>query len=102
MNDTVRVDGFQGVEDLPDHVHCFRDIFVAAVDGQTVGERLAIDVGHDHVGPAVVFADIVNRADVGMPDLSGGAGLALEALQADGPIALRHIEARQLERDDPV
>ena len=46
---------------------------------QPRGERLAVEILHDQVLDAVLLADVVERADVGMVEPRDGAGLALEA-----------------------
>jgi hypothetical protein len=43
-------------------------------------ERLAIDQLHGEKGQAVVFADLVDRADVGMIDRGRGAGRVVIAV----------------------
>ena len=44
-------------------------------------ERLALHQLHRKEGAAIVLADFVNRADVGMIQGRGSAGFALEALE---------------------
>ena len=44
-----------------------------------VGQRLAVDQLHGHVGPAVDLADVVHDHDVGVRQPAGGARLAQEA-----------------------
>ena len=51
---------------------------------QPVGERLAFEVLHHQVVDAVLLADVVDGADVGMVQGGGGAGLTLEARAASG------------------
>jgi hypothetical protein len=45
-----------------------------------------------------MYPYVVNRTDVGMPDLGSGAGLALEALQPLGSVLGQRVEAGHLER----
>ena len=47
--------------------------------GEAIGQRLAFEVLQDEVVDAVLLADVVERADVGMVEGGDGAGLALEA-----------------------
>lgn len=54
---------------------------------QPLRERFALDVLHDGVRRALVIADIVQGADVGVVEGGDGAGLALEALQGFGTAA---------------
>ena len=49
--------------------------------GDDVLERRAIEKFHGDEGAAVVFADVVDGADVGMVQRGGGAGFALEAFE---------------------
>ena len=44
-------------------------------------ERLPLHQLHHDEGPILMFADVVNRADVGMVQCRGGPGFALEAFQ---------------------
>ena len=50
--------------------------------GDPVLERHAVQVLHDQEGAAVVLADVVDGADVGMIQGGGCLGLAAEALQS--------------------
>ena len=52
--------------------------------GECLGQRLAFEILHDDVVDAILRADVVERADVGMVQAGDGAGLALEALAACG------------------
>ncbi len=48
--------------------------------GQAVGESLAFEILHDQEVGAVLAADVVQRADIGMLKRGNGFGLALHAL----------------------
>jgi len=52
----------------------------AAAGRQNVGERFAPQKLHDEVNDAPRFPDAVDRDDVRVLELGGGAGFALEAL----------------------
>ena len=72
------------------------DIHGAAVDA--VLERLAVEKFHGDEGLAVLFADVVNGADVGMVERGGGLGFALETgegLGIAGDILAAEISARR-------
>ena len=49
--------------------------------GDALLQRGALQVLHDDEGAAVLLADVVNRADVGVIQGGGGAGLAPETVQ---------------------
>ena len=46
---------------------------------QTIGESFTLEIFHDDVANAVLFADVVELADVGMIQGRDGAGFAFEA-----------------------
>ena len=52
--------------------------------GNPVGERLSFQILHHQVFRAVLAADVVNGADVGMRQPGDGPGLALEASPPGG------------------
>ena len=47
---------------------------------QPIRQRLAFEILHDEERGAILFADVVQRADVRMIELRDRAGLAIEAL----------------------
>ena len=53
----------------------------AAALGDSLLQRDAFQVLHDDEGAAVLLADVVNRADVGVVQRRRGSGLAAEAIQ---------------------
>jgi hypothetical protein len=59
-------------------------------------ERLAIDQLHGEKGQAVVFADLVDRADVGMIDRGRRAGLPQQA--GAGRVVIRVSRAQDFDR----
>src|SRR5712692_2198803 len=63
-------------------------------------ERLAFHEFHGNEVLAVLLADIVNRADVGMIERGGGFGFAAEALECGG--ALRGFRRKKLQRDEAL
>jgi len=64
--------------------------------GDAVLERNAFEQLHHDKGAAIVLADLVNRANVGMVQGRGSPCLTAKALQSDG--ALRQIVRQKLER----
>jgi hypothetical protein len=81
VDDAAGVQGGEGVEDLAGQRHRLAGVLVASDRGQSLGQGLAFDVDHDHVGLPVLLAHVVDGTDVRVPDLGGGAGLTLEALE---------------------
>ena len=79
MNDAFRVGGVERVGDLDAEIEEQFQIEGAAVDAMLQG--FAIEAFHCDVGVTVGFADIVNRADVGMIERGGSAGFAAEAFE---------------------
>src|SRR5271157_2299873 len=63
-------------------------------------QRLAFQIFHDDEGPTFVFIDLINRADVGMIERRGGAGLALEAAQRLAVFS--QLFRQKLEGDQPL
>jgi len=63
---------------------------------QALPQRLALEVLQRHVGPALVLAHGVDRDDVRVVELGGGAGLEQEAL--DGVAGPEGLGADQLQR----
>ena len=61
---------------------------------------MPVDVGHRDVVRPVDLADVVHRADVGMPQRGGGPGLAVKPLEQFGRRLL--LEVRRLEGDLPL
>jgi hypothetical protein len=54
--------------------------------GQPCGERFPLQVLHDEVVDAVLLANVVEGADVGMLQAGDGVGFALESLAQGGGI----------------
>ncbi len=63
-------------------------------------ERLAIEKFHGDEGFAVLLADIVDGADVGMIEGGGGLGFALEA--GESLRVFGDVVGEELERDETV
>ena len=67
---------------------------------QSSRQRLALDVGHGQVGPAVDLADVVHRADVGVVQDGGRPRLGQEPLPPDERIVFK--QAGNLESDEAI
>src|SRR5215469_440151 len=76
VNDPFGVGSVEGVGNLDPKSEELVQSQGAASDA--VLQRSALEEFHDDIGEAVFFADIVNRADVGMIQRRGGLGLAAE------------------------
>jgi hypothetical protein len=63
-------------------------------------EGLAFEQLHDEEGPALVLADVIYGADVGMIESGSSAGFALEAF--DGQAIGGHVFWKKLESDEAV
>src|SRR5260370_41018331 len=66
--------------------------------GDQVLERGAVEELHDEEGASLFFADVVDRADVGMIESGRGLGLAAKTLQCL-PI-LREVVGKELEGNE--
>ena len=64
---------------------------------EEIGQRPALDVGHRDEMHAVDLADVVNRADVGVPEIRCRPGLTVEAL--DQLLGIGIGEAGRLQRN---
>jgi hypothetical protein len=78
-----------------------------AYGNQIVGRRTVILAGSKHnsnrlnrSGCAVLVADVIESADVGMVQAGNGASLALEAFAQLGPVCETH--GQHLDGDDTV
>src|SRR5581483_4487530 len=67
---------------------------------ETIGERLSLQQLHDEIADAVVVADVVQCADVGMRELRDRLRLALEADLQLG--ILREFVRKNLDRDRAI
>src|SRR5712692_9495030 len=79
MRDAFRVSGLQGVGDLDTQLQQLAGR--EGLGGDAVLQRLPFQKLHDDEGPAFIFADVVDGADVGVVEGGGGARFALEALE---------------------
>ena len=82
MNDTELVGSGERGENLDHERACSRR--VERPLGQLVGERVTGEPFHDDVGHAVVFADVIDRDDVGVGDPGRGACFACESASLPG------------------
>src|SRR4029077_2995075 len=90
--------GIEGLDYLDGDVKETREIQGAT--GEIVFEGSTLEVFHGNEGVAAIFADIVNRADVGMIQGRGGLRLAFESRQCL-PIASQIIR-KKLEGHESV
>ena len=95
MDDALRVGGVQRIGNLDGEVEQF--VRLEQFPGNALLQGLALQQLHSDEGLAFVLADFVNRADVGMVQRRGGAGLALEAFQ--GLTVLAPLLRQELESD---
>ncbi len=79
MDDPLGVRGVERVGDLDAEIEDLLQLERLALDA--VLERLAFQELHGDEALALVFADFIDGADVGMVERRGGARLALEARQ---------------------
>ena len=79
MNNAVIVCRDQRISDLPGVLQCI--VHTKRAHGDAVVERLTLDVLHDQEVRAVLVADIVQGADVGMVETGNGVGFTTEARQ---------------------
>ena len=95
VDDALRVGRLEGVRDLDPEVEERAELERPLPD--PLRERLPLEQLHgDEVLPLVLL-DRVDRADAGVVEGRGGAGLALEALE--GRRVLRQLHRQELERD---
>ncbi len=79
MNDAFGMGGIERVRDLDAEVEDEVDGQRLAVDA--VLERLSFEKFHGQKGPALLFADVIDGADVGVVQSRGSAGLAAEPVE---------------------
>ncbi len=96
MHDAAGVQRREGGEDVEDDRHGRGRIDRAPP--QPIGERLTLEQLHREEQLAVLFADLVNLADVRVAHARGRSSLAPETLARLRPFQARH----RLERDEPV
>ena len=96
MHDAVIVGFLKGLRQLADDDQDLplRLRLVGPNEGR---ERMTLDVGHRNIVRPLDLADVVDRANIGMPQRRRGPGLAVKALQQIGRRLL--LEMRRLERD---
>ena len=93
--DAFRVSGVERVGDF--NGECDQRLIVERAAHDHVLQRQAIQILHRDETLALVFADFVDGADIGMVEGGGGAGFATEALQSLR--VLRDIVRQELEGD---
>ena len=98
MHDALRVRGVQRVGDLDPEIDNLVNLEHAA--GQSIVERLAFHPFHDDERLALVFADVVDRADVRVVQRGGGS--RLDAKPLNGLAVSHQFLWDELERDLPA
>ena len=98
VNDVFGVRGVERVGDFDGEREEVFDIHGAAVDA--VLERLAVEKFHGDEGLAVLFADVVNGADVGMVERGGRLRFALET--GEGLGIAGDILRQKFQRDETL
>ncbi len=98
VNDAFAVGGIKRLGNLNGYFEDGLNFHGAA--GDAMFECLAVEKFHDDIGFAIFFADIVNRADVGMIERAGGFGFALEALERLRVV--RHIIRQKFQRNGAI
>jgi hypothetical protein len=98
MNDAFAVGGVERVGNLDGEIEQVVQFHRAAGDG--VLQSLAVEKFHRDEGFAVRFANIVNRADVGMVQGGGGLGFSLET--REGLRIFRDVVWQEFQRDETV
>jgi len=79
MNDAAFVGGFEGIENTDADFEELIERYGLAVDAML--ERDAFEKLHGDEGDAIVFVDVVDRADIGMIERGGGLSFAAEAFE---------------------
>jgi hypothetical protein len=102
VDDAGDVDGCQGGGHLPHQGHGLGRVLEAPLPAQAVGQALALYEGHDDVRPAGVLADVVDGADVGVPDGGRRPRLAQEPLPGGTAGVVPAAEGRHLDGHDAV
>ena len=98
MNDTIAVGGFESVRDL--HTVAERLLDAERPSFETAGERFASHVLHDQKRSALLLADVVERADVGMIEPRDGTRFTFETLDSFASGQLGH--ANDFQRDSAI
>ena len=99
MDDPGGVRGVQGVSNLHADRQQRLDVETATI-GYARLQRGALQILHGDEGAAVLFADVMNRADVGMIQRRRGPGLALKAVH--GLAVPSQFVGHELERDEAM
>ncbi len=79
VNDSLSVRGVQCISNLNPELQQFFDVQRFARDALL--QRVALQQFHHDVGLAILLANLMNRADVGMVQRRGGPGFPLESFQ---------------------
>ena len=98
MDDALDVSGVERVGNVDGNIEQAIEFERLAADEML--ERLAIEKFHGDKGFAVLLADVVNGADVGMIKGGGGLGFALET--CEGLRVFGDIVGKKFERDETV
>ena len=98
MHDAFAVSGVEPVGDLDGDGE--KGVHVHGAAGDGVFQRGAFEIFHGDEGFAGVFADIVDRADVGMAERGGRFGFAAETLE--GLAIAGEIIGQEFQRDKTI
>ena len=99
VNDACAVRGIQRIGDL-DAERQHRVHLQPAMPGDCLLQRGALQILHGDEGAAVLLADVMNGADVGMIQGGRGSSLALEPAQRL-PVASQFVR-QELQRDEAM
>ncbi len=95
MNDAFGVSSIESVGDL--NGECKKSVVFQGAPGHHVLEREAVEKFHRDEALAVVLADFVDGADVGVVQRGSGAGFAAKAFESLR--ILRNVFGEEFERD---
>ena len=98
MNDARVVCGIERVRDLD--AEGKQDVERQTAIGDSVSQRGALEVLHDDEGAAILLADIVNGADVGVIQRRRGPRLAAKPAESVGLAS--QFFGQELHRDEPM
>ena len=96
MDDSLCVGGVESIGDFDGEIEKQVEIERAARDAML--ERGAFHVFHSDEDAAIVLADFIDRADIGMIQCGGGAGFAAKTLESLR--ILRNIFGEKLQGDE--
>ncbi len=98
VNDSLRMSRIQCVSDLDGQAE--QDIVVDRSTGNAVLQRHAVQKLHDDEGLAVLLANLINSADIGM--VQGGGSLRFPLKPGEGLCVGRNVMRQKFEGDKTV